>query len=105
MQHAPQLLLLPVRLGGHAAGCNRLALVAADLSNEDLEGAYLVTAHRPHVAAVDGERDRARLRYRRGRLRWRECRALKPGANLQGSLPRSLDRKGVAECEELLQQR
>src|SRR4051812_48064884 len=59
IQHTPQLLLLPVRLGRHAAEYDRPALVAADLGNEDLERAYLAATHRSHVAGVDGERDRA----------------------------------------------
>src|SRR3954463_10436840 len=104
MQHTPQLLLLPVRLGRHAAEDDRPALVAADLGHEDLEGAHLVVAHRPHVAAVNAERDRARRGYRSGRLRGRQCRALEPGANLQGPLPRSLDRRGIPQGEERLQQ-
>jgi len=104
MQHTPQLLLLPVRLGRHAAEYDRPALVTADLGNKDLEGAHLVTAHRPHVAAVDGERNRARLRCRSGRLRGRECRALEPGADPQDPLPRGLDRGGIPQREELAQQ-
>src|SRR4051812_23679287 len=105
MQHTPQLLLLPVRLGRHAAEDDRPALVAADLGHEDLEGAHLVAAHRPHVAAVNAERDRARRGYRSGRLRGRQCHALEPGANLQSPLPRGLDRRGIPQGEERLQQR
>src|SRR4051794_639791 len=60
MQHAAQLLLLPIGLGWHAAEHGPLAGVIAYLRDEDLERAYLVTAHRFHVTSVDGERDRSR---------------------------------------------
>ena len=46
LQHATQLLLLPISLGRHAAEHGPLAGVVADLSDEDLERAYLVAAHR-----------------------------------------------------------
>src|SRR5208337_5585543 len=51
-------LLLQISLGRHAAEHGPLSGVVADLSDEDLERAYLVAAHRFHVAPVDGERDR-----------------------------------------------
>ena len=50
MQHAAQLLLLQISLGRHAAEHGPLSGVVADLSDEDLERAYLVAAHRFHVA-------------------------------------------------------
>jgi hypothetical protein len=64
MQNATQLLLLLISLGRHAAEHDPLAGVVADLSDEDLEGAHLVAAHRFHVTSVDGERDRPRLARR-----------------------------------------
>jgi hypothetical protein len=104
-QHAAQLLRLPVGLGRHAAEHDLLAFGGADLGDEDLEGAHPIAAHRPHVAGVDAESDRALLRRRRGRLRRRQRRSLEPGPDLQRALPGGLDRRGVAEREELREQR
>jgi hypothetical protein len=49
MQHAAQLLLLPIRLGRHTAKHDPLAGVVADLSDDDLERTHLIAAHRFHV--------------------------------------------------------
>jgi hypothetical protein len=103
VQHTAQLLLRPVRLGRRAAEHRRLALRAADLGDEGLEGAHPVAAHRPHVAGVDAERDHVLFRRRSERRRRHQRRALEPGADPQGPLPRGLDRGRVAEREELLQ--
>src|SRR4051812_40137775 len=104
MQHAAQLLLLPISLGWHAAEHGPLASVIAYLRDEDLERAYLVTAHRFHVTPVDGERDRS-CAARRGR-RWR-CHgiALQSGADAHRPLTDRLHLRGVPEREEILEQR
>src|ERR1700735_1048942 len=52
MQHAAQLLCLPIRLGRHTAERDVLAVVVADLSDENLEGTPLVSSHRFHMPAV-----------------------------------------------------
>src|SRR5271166_5806673 len=104
MQHAAQLLLLPISLGRHAAKHDPLAGVVADLSDEDLERAYLVAAHRFHVTPVDGERDRPS--FARRTRRWR-CHgiAFQSGADAHRSLTDRLDFWGVPEREELFDQR
>jgi hypothetical protein len=56
-QHAAQLLVLPVRFRRHAAEHHGLALGAADLGDEGLEGTHLVAAHRSHMTGVDAERN------------------------------------------------
>src|SRR5208337_2532728 len=104
MQHAAQLLLLPIGLGRHTAKHDPLAGVVADLSDEDLEGAYLVAAHRFHMTPVDGERDRPR--FARRTRRWR-CYgvAFQSGADAHRPLTDRLDFRGVPEREELFEQR
>ena len=57
MQHAAQLLCLPIRLGRHTAERDVLAVVVADLSDENLEGTPLVAANRFHMPAVNGKCD------------------------------------------------
>ncbi len=100
--HAAQLLLLQISLGRHAAEHGPLAGVVADLSDEDLERAHPVAAHRFHVAPVDGERDRPRF----GRGRPWQCRgvALQSGADTHRPLTDRLDFRGVPE-RELIEQR
>ena len=90
IQHAAQLLLPPISLGRHAAEHDPLAGVVADLSDEDLERAYLVAAHRFHRPPVDGERDRPR--FARRTRRWR-CHgvALQRSADAHGPLADRLD--------------
>jgi hypothetical protein len=105
VQHATQQQQLPVRLRRHTTEHHGLALCAADLRDEDLEGTHPVAAHRPHVAGVDAQRDRALLRRRSRRLRWCQRRALEPGADPQGPLPRCFERRGVPQREEFAQQR
>jgi hypothetical protein len=61
MQHAAQLLGLPIGLGWHTAEDDLLAIIIAGLRNEHLEGPYLIAAHRAHVTGVDGQRDRLRV--------------------------------------------
>src|SRR3954470_11797627 len=105
MQHAAQLLLLPISLGWHAAEHGPLASVIAYLRDEDLERAYLVTAHRFHVTSVDGERDRSRF-ARPGRGWWgRHGITLQSGADAHRPLADRLDFRGVPEREELFEQR
>jgi hypothetical protein len=104
MQHAAQLLGLPISLGRHAAEHDLLAVVVADLRDEDFEGPCLVAAHRFHVSPVDGECDRLRF-ARRSRRRWRHCLPLQSGADMQGPLADRLHLRGVAEREELFEQR
>ena len=48
---------LPIRLCGHAAENDLLAVIVADLGKHHLERANLITSDRPHMAAIDGERD------------------------------------------------
>jgi hypothetical protein len=52
MQHAAQLLLLPISLGRHAAKHDPLAGVVADLSDEDLERAHLIGVGSGYVQKV-----------------------------------------------------
>jgi hypothetical protein len=81
VQHAAQLLLLPVRFRRHAGEHDGFAPRATDLGGDGLEGARLVAAHRAHVVGVDAERDRVRLGRRSGRrLGWRQRRAFEPPA-------------------------
>jgi hypothetical protein len=61
MQHAAQLLGLPIGLGRHTAEDDLLAIIIAGLRNEYLEGPYLIAAHRAYVTGVDGQRDRLRV--------------------------------------------
>jgi hypothetical protein len=61
MQHAAQLLGLPIGLGWHTADDDLLVIIIAGLRNEHLEGPYLKAAHRAHVTGVDGQRDRLRI--------------------------------------------
>jgi len=104
MQHAAQLLCLAISLGGHAAEYDLLAIVVADLSDENLEGPPLVVANRFHMTAIDGERDRSRFGRRSGG--WRPHRfSLESGADLQCSLADRLHLRGVTEREELIKQR
>jgi len=44
MQHAAQLIPLPIRLRGHAAEDDLLAVIVADLSKHHLERADLITS-------------------------------------------------------------
>src|SRR3954462_12540408 len=91
--------------GWHAAEHGPLAGVIAYLRDEDLERAYLVTAHRFHVTSVDGERDRSRF-ARPGRGWWgRHGIALQSGADAHRPLADRLDFRGVPEREELFEQR
>ena len=46
MQHAAQLLGLPIGLGWHTAEDDLLAIIIAGLRNEHLEGHHLIAAHR-----------------------------------------------------------
>src|ERR1700733_13266288 len=104
MQHAAQLLLLPISLGRHAAEHDPLAGVVADLSDEDLERAHLIAAHRFHVTPVDGECDR--LRFAQRPRRWRRYGvAFQSGADAHRPLTDRLDLRGVPEREELFEQR
>lgn len=104
MQRAAQLLCLPIRLGRHTGERDVLAVVVADLSDENLEGTPLVAANRFHMPAVDGKCDRSCFRRRsRG---W-QCRrfSLEPGADMQSPLADRLHLGGVTEREELIEQR
>jgi hypothetical protein len=98
MQYATQLLRLPVGLDRHAAEDDLLAIIAAGLRDEHLEGPRLVAAHRAHVTGVDGKRRRRHRRRRRDRL------AFQPGTNLQGPLPNGLYCWAIADREKVLQQ-
>ena len=53
VQHAAQLLCLMVGFRRHAGEDDVIAVVVADLGDEDLEGADLVAAHRADVTAID----------------------------------------------------
>ena len=64
MQHAAQLLGLPIGLGWHAAEDDLLAIIIAGLRNEHLEGPHLIAAHRPHMTGIDGQRDRLHVCWR-----------------------------------------
>ena len=55
MKHTAQLSRLRGRLCRHAGKNDLLALIVADLSEEDLERAPLILTSRPYVAAVNGE--------------------------------------------------
>src|SRR6202162_5893020 len=104
MQHAAQLLGLPIGLDRHAAEDDLLTIIVAGLRNEHLEGPYLIAAHRAHVTGVDGQRDRLRV-CRRRRRRWRhDRRALQSGADLQGPTLDGVDCREITEREEGLQQ-
>src|ERR1700683_59463 len=99
MQHAAQLLCLPIRLGRHTAERDVLAVVVADLSDENLEGTPLVAANRFNAPAVDGKCDRAcfgRARQARQRRRF----SLEPGADMQSPLADRLHLGGVTERGE-----
>jgi len=104
IQHVAQLLRLPIGLGRHAGKHDLRAVVVADLSDEDLEGPRLVAAHRCHVPAVDGECDRLCFGRRSGHAR-RQGLPLKHGADMQGPLANRLYLRGVAEQEEVPEQR
>src|ERR1700724_3166451 len=58
MQHAAQLLGLPIGLDRHAAEDDLLTIIVAGLRNEHLEGPYLIAAHRPHGTGAEGQPDR-----------------------------------------------
>jgi hypothetical protein len=66
VQHTEQLVPLPIRLRGHAAENDLLAVIVADLGKHHLERADLITSDRAHVATVDGERDCLCLGRQRG---------------------------------------
>ncbi len=70
----------------HAAKHDLLALGAADLGDEDLEGAHPIAAHRSHVAGVDAERDRARPRRHSRRSRRHQRRVLRRYLRPSGSV-------------------
>ena len=53
MQHAAQLLHLPIYLGRHAAEHDLFVVVIADLCDEHLERPSLIAARRFHVAWLD----------------------------------------------------
>ena len=74
------------RLRRHAGEYNLLALIVADLSEENLERAPPISTSRPNVAAVNGECNRFR-RHRWLGSRRRDSLLLQPGANTKGSLP------------------
>ena len=104
VQHTAQLLYLPIGLGRQTAEDDPFAVVVADLSDENLERPPLIAANRLHMPAVDGERDRSRFGWRsRGRQLHRV--SLEPGADMQRPLADRLYLRGVAEREELIQQR
>jgi hypothetical protein len=86
IKHTAQLSGLRCRLRRHAGEYDLFPLIAADLSEENLERAPLVLTSRPHVAAVNGECNRFR-RHRRLESRPRDGLLLEPGANTKGSLP------------------
>jgi hypothetical protein len=67
----------------YAAKDDLLALIVADLGKEDLERAPLALTSRPHVAAVNAERDS----FRRLGPDPGDGFPLQPGANTKGSLP------------------
>jgi len=104
MQHAPQLLHLPVGLDRHAAEHDLHVVVVADLRDENVERPRLVAAHRFHVAAVDGECDRLHFGRRSG-CRGRHRLALESGADVQGPLADRLHLRGAADREELFEKR
>lgn len=58
MQHTAQLSCLRSRLRRHAGEHDLLSVIIADLGKENLECASLVLTSRPHMAAVNGERNR-----------------------------------------------
>jgi hypothetical protein len=99
-QHAAPLLGLPIGLDRHIAEDDLLTLVVATLSNEHLEGPYLVAAHRAHVTAGDGQRYRLHV-CPRWQRRWRhDGRALQPGADLQCPTLDGVDRREITGREE-----
>ena len=69
-----------------------------------IERAYLVVPNGPHVAAINGERDRLR---RRRRSRRRRCgrRSLQFGADIQGPLAHCLHCGDVVQRQKLRQER
>ena len=52
VQHASQLLGLPIGLDRNTAEDDLLAIIFAGLRNEHLEGSDLIAAHRAHVTGV-----------------------------------------------------
>jgi hypothetical protein len=94
MRHAAQLLCLPIRLGRHSAERDVLAVVVADLSDENLEGTPLVAANCLHMPAVDGKCNRSCF-GRRSRGWQRRRFSLEPGADMQSPLA---DRLHLGGC-------
>ena len=104
VQHTAQLLYLPIGLSRQTAEYDPFAVVVADLSDKNLERPPLVAANRLHMPAVDGECNRSRFGWRsRGSQLHRV--SLEPGADMQRPLADRLYLRGVAEREELIQQR
>jgi hypothetical protein len=101
--HAAQLIPLPIRLRGHAAENDLLAVIVADLSKHHLERASPITSDRPHMAAVDGERDGLCFGRWRARLA-RHRQLLQASAHPQGSPTARLHRRNVADWQEVRQQ-
>jgi hypothetical protein len=100
MKHTAQLSGLRSRLRRHAGEHDLLALIVADLSKENLEGAPLVLTSRPHVAAVNGECNRFR-RHRRLGPRPRDSLLLQPGANTITATGRRLIANGIANIRSV----
>ena len=104
MKHTAQLSRLRNRLRRHAGEHDLLSLIVADLGEENLERAPLVLTSRPHMAAVNGERNRFR-RHRRLGSRPRDGFLLQPGADTKRSLPGRFHGLRLAERQKLRQQR
>ena len=100
MQHAAELLSLPIGLGWHTAEDDLLAIIIAGLRNDHLEGPHLIAAHRADVTGIDRQCDCLRVCWRWQR-RWRhDSLALQLGADLQCSTLNGVDRREIADREE-----
>ena len=104
MKHTAQLSSLRSRLRRHAGEHHLLSVIIADLGKENLERASLVLTSRPHMAAVNGERNRFRRDCRLGAY---PCDGfpLQPGADTKCSLPGRFHSLRLAERQKLRQQR
>src|SRR5260370_21751677 len=99
MQHAAQLLALPVSFGWHAAEHDLLSVVVAHLRQEYLERTQLVAAHRPHMSTVYRQRDRSRLS--RWRRRLNRSRPFQSGSHAPGAAADRLTPPDVREGQEV----
>jgi hypothetical protein len=101
MKDTAQLVLVRNSLRGHAAENDLLPVVICDLSEQNLQPAYLILTNRSDVAAIDGKHDR--FRRHRGwfhHLHGRDGLLLQPRANTDRASAGRLHRRNVVERQK-----